>query len=129
MSLQRNGLYEKILRRFIDGIMGFGDRRQGGRGVALCQHAGRIHRKYLCTHEDIGADRTERFMPLLRGRICVRRTFLGIVLSNGCGFNMADGLFAHKRRISYAVGTYYAVQHRHAKVAKKNSNDDNIFTH
>jgi hypothetical protein len=27
MSLQRNDLHEEILRRFIDGIMKFGDRR------------------------------------------------------------------------------------------------------
>lgn len=67
MSLQRNDLYEEILRRFIDGIMKFGDRRQGAWVLALRYDDRRIDRRCFRTHEDIGADRTEKLMTLLSG--------------------------------------------------------------
>jgi hypothetical protein len=69
MFPQRNGLDEVVLRRFIDGIMNFGDHGQCAWFIALCYDDGRMHGINFRTQEDIGADRTDGFMTLLTGSI------------------------------------------------------------
>ena len=69
MSLKRKGLYEEILRRFIDGIVKLGARGHYMWAIAPSYDGMRIRRKNFYSPEDIGAYRTEGLGALRTGSL------------------------------------------------------------
>ncbi|PKN19979.1 MAG: hypothetical protein CVU71_06340 [Deltaproteobacteria bacterium HGW-Deltaproteobacteria-6] len=126
-ALQRNGLYEEVLRRFIDGIMEFGyHRRYAGVIILRCDDRW-IDGRNFCAHEHIGTDRTDGLMTLLTGSIGLRLAFSGIANIRVRGFHVRDSCFTAKRGITCTIGVYHTVEHRCAKVKEKNGIGQVIF--
>jgi len=69
MSLKRKGLYEEILRRFIDGIVKLVARGHCVRAIVRSYDGMRIRKRNFDSHEDIAAYRTEGLGILRTGSL------------------------------------------------------------